>query len=189
MLMQRIPLLLLASAALAFGQAPTIAKLYDSQLRDIENDIVPLVEAMPANTMDFAPKGPGFQGVRTFGDQAKHVASVIYLVSAAANNEKSPVDTGGENGPPNVKTKEQIVKYLKDAFAYAHTAMNKLDAAALTQMVPSPFGQGQMARGAAAAEAVSHSFDHYGQMVVYARLNNVIPPASRPPAPAPAKKK
>jgi uncharacterized damage-inducible protein DinB len=48
-----------------------------------------------------------------------------------------------------------------------------------TQMVASPFGQGQMAKGALMTIAVSHTFDHYGQMVVYARMNGVVPPASR----------
>jgi len=43
----------------------------------------------------------------------------------------------------------------------------------------SPFGQGQMPKSGSLAIAVWHSFDHYGQMVVYARMNGIIPPASR----------
>jgi hypothetical protein len=46
-------------------------------------------------------------------------------------------------------------------------------------MVKSPFGQGQMAKGGALQIATWHSFDHYGQMVIYARMNGVIPPASK----------
>jgi hypothetical protein len=102
------------------------------------------------------------------------------LVSGAAIGQKPPVDLGsGENGPDSVASKDQIVKFVQDAFAYTHKAMNTLTAANLVQMVKSPFGGGEMARGAAAEIAISHTFDHYGQMVVYARMNKIVPPASR----------
>jgi hypothetical protein len=47
--------------------------------------------------------------------------------------------------------------------------------------VPSPFGRGTMTRIAAAAFLGQHSYDHYGQMVVYSRMNGVIP-GGGPPA-------
>jgi hypothetical protein len=77
------------------------------------------------------------------------------------------------------KTKEDIVKFLKDAFAYAHKGMQMLTAENQLEMVPSPFGSGSAARGGIASAAAWHSFDHYGQMVVYARMNGIVPPASR----------
>jgi uncharacterized damage-inducible protein DinB len=174
-----------------FGQnAPTVAQLYDSQLNNVERSIVGLAEAMPADKYGFAPRDGAFQDVRTFAQQARHVATVIYLVAAAGQKEKSPVEAGkNENGPETMQTKEQIVKFLKDAFAYAHEANQKLTAENQVEMVPSPFGSGQMARGGALAIATWHSYDHYGQMVVYARMNKVVPPASMPAPPAGAKKK
>src|ERR1035438_7642331 len=61
-----------------------------------------------------------FKGVRTFAQQCKHVAAVLYMVSAGALEEKVPVDLGaGENGPDSVKTKDQVVKFLNDAFSHA----------------------------------------------------------------------
>jgi hypothetical protein len=174
-------LAVLLFAGCAFAQAPAgVNQLFDKQLRGVEGEIVPLVEAMPADKINFAPTQGAFKGVRTFAEQAKHVAAVLYMVSAAANEEKVPVDLGsGENGPASVKSKEQVVQFLKDAFTYAHKAMGTLTADNLTKMVKSPFGEGQMAKGGAMSLAVSHTFDHYGQMVVYARMNNVVPPASR----------
>ena len=72
------------------------------------------------------------------------------------------------------------VKYLTDAFAYSHKAMNALTDKNQLDMVKAPFpGAPDMARAGIANIAISHTFDHYGQMVVYARMNNVIPPASR----------
>jgi hypothetical protein len=45
--------------------------------------------------------------------------------------------------------------------------------------VPSAFGNEKVPRVSMATVAVGHSYDHYGQMVVYARMNGVVPPASR----------
>ena len=175
----KTPLLVLFAATLAPAADMTVARLYDSQLKSVESEVVPLIKAMPADKMAFAPSNGEFKGVRTFAQQAKHVAAVIYMVAAAARQEQPPIVLGGENGPDTVKTKEDIVAFVQGAFDYAHKAMNGLTAQNELEMVKSPFGGADMARGGAAAIAVWHTMDHYGQMVVYARMNGVIPPASR----------
>jgi uncharacterized damage-inducible protein DinB len=167
-------------ACMAFAaEAPTVSRIFDGQLSNTEKEVVSLAEAMPPEHYDFAPTAGEFKGVRTFGQQAKHLAAVNYLVSAAALKEKPPVDTGGENGPESAKSKEQIVQFLKDSFAYSHKAAQALTTENQTELVKSPFGQGEMARGALVSIALWHTFDHYGQMVVYARMNGVVPPASK----------
>ncbi len=172
-------LLLLFAAVLAPAADMTVARMYDSQLKGIESEVVPLVKAMPADKFSFAPTNGEFKGVRTFAQQSKHLAAVIYMVAAATLQEKPPVDLGGENGPENVQTKEQIVSFVQGAFDYAHKAMNGLTAENGLQMVKSPFGGPDMARAGAANIAIWHTMDHYGQMVVYARMSGVVPPASR----------
>jgi len=174
-------LLISAGGAIwAQAPAPTVAKIFDNQLKTIESDLVPLVEAMPADKFGFAPTQGEFKGARTFAQQATHSAAVIYAVCAAMLSEKNPTDMGqNENGPAAIKTKDDVVKYVKEAFAYGHKAMQTLTAENLTGMVKSPFGSGEMPRGSAASIAVWHSFDHYGQMVVYLRMNGIVPPASR----------
>jgi DinB family protein len=171
-------LTLFAGAAFA-ADTSTVAKIYDVQLSGIEKEMVPLAEAMPADKYDFAPTGGAFQGVRTFAQQAKHVAAVLYMVAAGAMEQKPPVELGSENGPDQIKTKDQVVQFLKDAFTYGHKAMLSMTSANEVQLVKSPFGDMKEPRGNVAASAIWHSFDHYGQMVVYARMNNVVPPASR----------
>ena len=170
-----------ASVTIAADPArPSAAKIMDSQLTMIEKEFVSLAEAMPAEKYGFAPTGGEFKGVRTFGQQVSHTAAVIYAVAAAVLVEKNPTDMGNqENGPASLKTKEDFVKYLKDSFAYAHKAMGTLTSANLTELVPSAFGSGKATRLSMASVAVWHSFDHYGQMVVYARMNGIVPPASR----------
>lgn len=150
--------------------------------------MISLAEAMPAGTYGFAPKDGAFKDVRTFAQQAKHAGAVVYMVSAGILGEKPPVELGDENGPASLTSKEQIVQFLKDAFAYGHKAMLTMTAENQTEMVASPFGSGKTSRGSLASEAAWHSFDHYGQMVVYARMNNIVPPASQPQPPAQKKK-
>jgi uncharacterized damage-inducible protein DinB len=170
----------IASAAFAQTAPPTIAKLYDAQIKSAEGEIVSLAEAMPADKYNFAPTAGDFKTVRTFALQVRHIATVNYEVAAAAQGQECPIAQGkNENGSDDLKTKEQIVKYLKDSFAYAHKAAQMLTAQNELGMVKSPFGNGQMARVAAVSIVTWHSFDHYGQMVVYARMNNVAPPASK----------
>ena len=170
----------LSAATMFAAEAPSISKIFDGQLKDIEGELLPLVEAMPADKFNFAPTGGEFKNVRTFAQQATHAAAVVYAVSASVLGEKNPTDMGkSENGPAALKTKDDVVKYVKDAFAYGHKAMASLTAQNLTGMVKSPFGDGESARVSMASIAVWHSFDHYGQMVIYARMNGVVPPASR----------
>jgi hypothetical protein len=172
--------LFLSTALLAQPAAPPPAKIFAQQLTGLEKEIVSLAEAVPAGRYSFAPTGGEFRGVRTFSQQVTHTAAVIYAVCSAVLDEKNPTDMGpAENGPASIKTKDDAVKYLKDALAYGQKAMASLSSANLTGLVQSPFGANQAPRLAMANIALWHSFDHYGQMVVYARMNGIVPPASR----------
>jgi len=179
--MRKIIAVIALCCAPAFSAAPTgIGKFLDEDLTNLEREIVPLVEEMPAGQYQFAPSDGEFIGVRTFGVQVRHVAAVTFLVSSAILAEKNPSDPGArENGPDSLKNKEEIVKYLKDAFAYAHKAMASLTDSNLADMVKSPFGSGEMPRIKMATLITAHGFDHYGQLVVYLRMKGIVPPASR----------
>jgi hypothetical protein len=187
----RFPILALLAgpfliAPSAFG-ADAVGQIYDDQVSSIEREVLALVQAMPADKFNFAPTNGTFAGVRTFALQARHDATIIWQVSASVLGEqKPPLDTGpGDNGPDTLKTKDQIVEYFNGAIAYAHKAMSSMTQQNMLDQVPSPFGPGKTSRLAAAAFLGLHSYDHYGQMVEYARMNGVVPPASAPRAPAP----
>ena len=160
--------------------APSIGKQLDGQIRSVEREVVSLAEAMPADKYNFAPTEGEFKGVRTFSQQMSHIAAIVYLVSSAAMGEKNPSDPGpDENGPANIQGKDAVVKYLKDAFAYAHKAANSLTDANANELMPPPFGKNKTSRWYDVNVVVWHTFDHYGQAVVYARMNGIVPPASR----------
>jgi len=164
--------------------AEGIGKVFDDQVSTVQREVLGLAEKMPADKYDFAPTSPGtFTGVRTYALQVRHIATYIYRIAASVSGEKAPVEIGPtDNGPDTLKTKEEIIAYFQGALAFAHMAMDTLNEKNMFDQVPSPFGRGTMARVAAAAFLGQHSYDHYGQMVVYARMNGVIPGGGPPRA-------
>src|SRR5262249_23931476 len=120
--MKKTLAILIAAGAVLCAADPkpmSVGQIFDSQLKGAEGEFVSLAEAMPAGKFDFKPIQGEFAKVRTFADQAKHVAAVNYMIGAAILGEKPPRDLGkGENGPEDVKGKDAVVKFLKDSFAY-----------------------------------------------------------------------
>ena len=174
---------LAAGATMLFGaDAPqaSMGKVLDDQLRSAEREIMGLAEAMPADKYSFRPTAGEFKNVRTFSQQITHIAAILYGVSAGALGEKNPSELGkDENGPASIDGKAAAVKYLKDAFAFAHKAALAVTSANAMDMLQSPFGNGKTQRIDLVTTLMWHSFDHYGQAVVYARMNGIVPPASR----------
>jgi DinB superfamily len=175
---------LLACNSLAFAQAKaeehkTVAQVLDGAVKGVEGEFVPAAEAMPEDKYSFAPTTGEFKGVRTFAQQVKHIAAVNYMIGASILVEKPPVELGGENGPDAIASKADIIKFLKESFAYLHKAAGSVNEKNLTDPIKSPFGEGKTTRLGMATLAVGHVFDHYGQMVEYLRMNGIIPPASR----------
>jgi len=165
--------------AFAQGQGGNrVATIFQNQLSLVESDIVGLAAAMPSEKYDFRPTDGEFTGVRTFGEQVKHVATMIYMTSAIVLEEKSPYGPGtNDNGPDDVHGKDAIVAYLKASIAYARKAMASLTEQNALDPLKTYFGS--QPRAEVASGLAYHSYDHYGQMVVYARMNGIIPPASR----------
>ncbi|HXT04715.1 MAG TPA: DinB family protein [Casimicrobiaceae bacterium] len=147
----------------------------------IRAQVVGVAEAMPADKYRFAPTAGEFHGVRTFGQQIKHLAATNYILAAAALGQAPPADAGDEAGPDSVHTKAQHLAYLAGSFE----ALDRAAAAIGDRSVPvksspiSPFQGGSATRLALVAEALIHTNDHYGQLVVYLRMNGIVPPASR----------
>jgi uncharacterized damage-inducible protein DinB len=159
---------------------PTIASAVDSEISNIERQIIDVAEAMPEDKYNFSPEslnipGSDFKGVRTFAVQVKHVAASNYFIWSHLTGDKLPEGLKDGNGPENLKTKAEIIKFLQDSFALGHRA-----AATLTteNMLQTAEGS-KSSRLHLATFGVAHAFDHYGQMVEYLRMNGIVPPASR----------
>src|ERR1700730_13930103 len=143
---------------------------------------VSAADAMPADKYGFAPTDGEFKGVRTFGQMVKHLSASSYILAAAALGEEPPADAGDELGPEAVRTKDEILNYLKGSFAYldkAIEAIGQKNTPAKSSPI-SPLKSTEATRLALVVESLVHAFDHYGQMVEYLRMNGIVPPASRP---------
>jgi hypothetical protein len=160
--------------------APTIASTLDREIGDAEKEIVEAVEAMPADKFNFSPeslniRGADYKDVRTFASEVKHVAASNYAIWSPLTGENFPADFMGGNGPESLKTKADIVKFLKDSFALGHRAAATLT----TQNMLQNADGSKSSRLHLAVFGVEHAYDHYGQMVEYLRMNGIVPPASR----------
>jgi len=147
-----------------------------------EKEIVSAADAMPADKYGFAPTDGEFKGVRTFGQMVKHLSATNYILAAAALGEEPPADAGDEMGPEAVRTKDEILNYLKGSFAYLKKAVDAIGQrnVAVKASPISPLKSTEATRLTLVVESLAHAFDHYGQMVEYLRMNGVVPPASRP---------
>ena len=144
----------------------------------IEQDFVRLADAMPAEKYTFKPTNGEFKDVRTFAEQVKHVACGNFAFFNEVEKKEPPArcDTGG---PSPAKTKAELMTYLRESFAYAGRVLRMMTPANALEPAGGPYG-GMNTRLGLATLAVWHASDHYGQLVVYLRMNGIVPPASQP---------
>jgi uncharacterized damage-inducible protein DinB len=168
-------ILLALSTDSMFGSSRPVRQSLDEWISNAEKHVVDLAEAMPEEKYAFVPTNGKFDGVRTFGEQLKHLAANNYGMSSRIEGKTLSQDQIDEIGPESVKTKAQIVEYVEGSFVALHHA-----AATLSDAKAAVIPQGQKHDGVwFVVDAVAHSFDHYGQLVEYLRMNDIIPPASR----------
>jgi hypothetical protein len=185
-LLLALPLAAQVPAPKASAPAPaaefTVGAAMDGTYQWVPLQFIGAAEAMPEDKFDWAPTQGEFKGVKTFAQEVKHVSSVNFAFGAMILGEKSQVDMASiEMGPDSLKTKAEIVKYMKDSFAYARKAIQSITAQNGGRAIKNPFGQGPDFTVIGMATALAfHSMDHYGQMVEYLRMNGIVPPASRP---------
>ena len=166
--------------ALAQTRLP-ISQALDTWIANAEKDVISAADAMPEDKYSVAPTVGQFSGVRTFGEQVKHLAANNYRMAARILGQTPTPDQEFETGPETVRSKEQIMGYVKGSFTALHQAVATITADnALTPVMQTRVGTDkQNTRVQFAVDAVAHSYDHYGQMVEYLRMNGIIPPASR----------
>jgi uncharacterized damage-inducible protein DinB len=168
--------LAIAIPAAAQNQADPMAETVAQYFTMVERQFVSLADAMPADRWTFAPKDGEFTGVRTFAEQVKHVACANFAFFNQVERKTPPpgCETGG---PSAAKTKAELMQYLRKSFAYANQVMRRLTPANAMDPVEGPYG-GKTTRLGISTLAVWHATDHYGQLVVYLRMNGIVPPAT-----------
>ena len=148
----------------------------------VESDITTTAEAMPEEQFNFTPdslhiKGAVFDGVRTFAGQILHLATDNMLIWSAINNQKIDYDIVDVNGPKNITTKADVLKYLKYSFDIGRKAIKTINAANASELIE--FRYRKLSKLDLAFYGIVHANEHYGQMVVYLRMCGIIPPPTK----------
>ena len=111
--------------------AATLASAVDREISVIEKLILDAAEAMPEEKFNFSPEalslpGSNYKGVRSFAVQVRHIAASNYFLWSPLTGDKLPEGLKDGNGPENLKSKADILQFLKDSFALGHRAASTL---------------------------------------------------------------
>jgi len=146
---------------------------------DIGNRLVDMAKDFPEDKYDFRVQ----KDQRTFAQNLLHAAAVDYeLIRSIAGTKMGP-DFGKDVENPSrdvYKTKADVVKLIQQAVTDGADLIKKQGDAGLDKTVKLPWGNELAHVSYLWMIGAEHSGEHYGQLVVYYRANNMIPPASRP---------
>jgi uncharacterized damage-inducible protein DinB len=139
----------------------------------IRRDLAEAADSMPAEEYSFKPTPQ----VRSFAELIGHVINANFYFCSQAKAEKPP----GAQNFEQVSDKATLAKALKDSLAYCDEAYNATTDANFSQAVKvaGPGGSGtQTTRGLVLMFNTTHNNEHYGNIVVYMRLKNHVPPST-----------
>ena len=171
--------------AIAQTSQPPSANPLSTWLRDAftrnSGTILRTAEKMPEENYGLRP-GPQME-VRTFGQQAGHVANYNYLWCSQSKGEKNP---NAGNDLTKLSTKAEFITALTDAFAYCNSAYSSLTDASGAEIIDITQENGRTTRNLRMALLIlnyGHNNEIYGSMVSYLRMKSIVPPASEPRPP------
>jgi uncharacterized damage-inducible protein DinB len=179
--------ILLALAGTSLGshsqtqnQAPRPARSRTDETLDMWNEIgnklVAMARDFPEDKYDFKLQ----KDERTFAQNLLHAAALDYVLIRRVSGSNLGPDFGeGDNPSRDVfKTKADVVKFVQEAVADGAQVIQQQGDAGLDKT--SKFFGNRLAHNSAIwTFAIEHSAEHYGQLVVYYRANNLVPPDSR----------
>jgi uncharacterized damage-inducible protein DinB len=145
----------------------------------IGNKLVAMAEDFPENKYDFRPT----PAQRTFAESLLHVVGEDYrLLSAIKGSHMGPAGYQ-DHSPKDFKTKADVVRLMKQVVADGAALIAERGDAGLQREVRSPYADVLLRAWYVWVDAIEHSGEHYGQLVVYYRVAGMVPPDSRPPKP------
>ena len=165
-----MPVLLLAATVPAFGQqgGPIVGSV-TPRYAELSGWLVKTAEQVPESLYAFKPT----PAVRSISQLIGHVASAQFMFCAAAMAETAPANPDYEK----VTDKATLVAAIKASTAYCDRAYKMSDADAMLQT--KLFGSMTLTRLGALIFNATHDGEHYGNLVVYMRLNGIVPPSSQ----------
>jgi uncharacterized damage-inducible protein DinB len=162
------------SAAAKASPAPSSSQVVLSQWNQIGKKLVTMAEDFPEDKYDFKP----VQGVRSFAEILLHVSSTMYFFTNPALGQKMPAEEDPKR--ENYKSKADIVAFAKKCVEDGAAAIKTKGDKGMAEWFTDPESKQQTQFSDLAYGLIEHSGEHYGNLVVYYRLNNLVPPESRP---------
>ena len=160
------------------GDVPTtVADSVAETLKFAEGNFLGVAEAMPENKYDYVPTSGKFDGVRSFGEQVKHVACAQFAFFNEFEGKKPPDDCE-KGGHDAAKTKAELIQYLKNSFDYSNRVIAGLTADNALERIEGRYA-GPNTKLGISVVSVWHVTDHYGQLVEYLRMNGMVPPMTQ----------
>ena len=166
--MRRVLICLLMTAAAGLSQQNPFSAFNKRAYGQVKLWLIGSAEKMPEQNYSFKPA----DAVRSFGQVVGHVADAQYLFCSTVLGEKDP----GLRIEKTKTSKADLIAALKDAFAYCDKAYDAATDASVTQTVKL-FG-GDMPKPVVLEVNIMHATEHYGNLVTYLRMKNVVPPSS-----------
>ena len=148
--------------------APSLAKEIAASFQRASTEIVDVAEAMPADKYGYKPT----PDVSSFGDQLVHCAGITQRFIDAAKGTKTEAAHHG------AMTKPEITALLKKTFQSAQEMITPLTDAQLLEPMKFPFGDRTVTRATFWQGPLYQIRNHHGQLVVYLRMNGIVPPTS-----------
>ena len=163
-----------ANKAKAVKPADSPSKVVLDSWNDIGRKLIAMAEDFPEDKYDFKPT----PAQRSFAEQLLHAANANYFFSDPAMGK--PMPKAEDPKRADFKSKADIVKFVKKAFADGAAAIQAKGDKGMNDLLVDPFANQQMRVSDMAYGFIEHSGEHYGQLVVYYRVAGLVPPESRP---------
>jgi hypothetical protein len=143
---------------------------------EIGGKLVEMAQDFPEDKYDFKVH----KDQRTFAETLLHVVNDDFLAVSAIKGSQAGPDFQGEHASRSVyKSKADVVKLLKDAVAAGSEVIKSQGDAGLDKAIFSPFTADPVRVSTLWWSVIEDDGEHYGQLVVYYRANNLVPPRSR----------
>ena len=159
--------LVTASSLSAQTSAPSLVKELVATWQRAATEIVDVAEAMPEQKYDYKPTPE----IATFRDQLVHVAGIAQRFIDSAKGTKS-------EHPHKTMTKAEVIGLMKQTFQTAQEMVGSLTDAQLLESVKFPFGDRMVSRFTFWQGPLYQVRNHHGQLVVYLRMNGIVPPTT-----------
>jgi len=163
-----------AAFALTLSTAAAQATVHGDLLKDwtaMKDQMAKEAAAMPEDKYGFKPT----PAQRSFGEHVLHIAQINVMLTQAV---------GGKTPAPQIDmkatSKAAMIKAMNDSFDYGIAVIKEFDNKTIQDTIQAPF-MGPSTRARIMFFLLGHTWDTYGQMAVYLRLNGVVPPASARP--------